>query len=114
MRQAMLTQIYEITAPEEARSICAIGIDHIGILIGNGEFPRELPLETAATIAADIRPPSKLSALFLTADLSLIEILARKLQPVIVHLGASAELLSPQHAASITRNLPGVPLIRTI
>ena len=47
----MLTQIYEITTPEEARSICAIGIDHLGILIGNGEFPRELPLETAAIIA---------------------------------------------------------------
>ena len=53
MRQ-MLTQIYEITTPEEARSICAIGIDHIGILIGNGEFPRELPLEMAATIAAAV------------------------------------------------------------
>ncbi len=114
MRQAMLTQIYEITTPEEARSICAIGIDHIGILIGNGEFPRELPLETAATIAADIRPPSKLSALFLTADISLIEIWARKLQPVIVHLGAAPELLSPEDAASIKRNLPGMFLMRSI
>ena len=82
----MLTQIYEIASQEEARSICEIGIDHIGVLVGNGEFPRELSLETAATIAGAVRPPSKLSALFLTADISLIEQWARKLQPVVLHL----------------------------
>jgi phosphoribosylanthranilate isomerase len=92
----MLTQIFEITSPEEARSICEIGIDHIGVLVGNGEFPRELSLETAATIAGAVRPPSKLSALFLTADISLIEQWARKLQPVILHLGAAPELLGPE------------------
>ena len=66
----MLTQIYEVATPEEARSISAIGIDHIGILVGNGEFPRELPVEAAAEVAAAILSPSKPSALFLTADLS--------------------------------------------
>lgn len=35
----MLTQIYEISTPEEARAISAIGVDHIGVLVGNGEFP---------------------------------------------------------------------------
>jgi phosphoribosylanthranilate isomerase len=40
----MLTQIYEISSPEEARSISEIGVDHIGVLVGNGEFVRELPL----------------------------------------------------------------------
>jgi phosphoribosylanthranilate isomerase len=110
----MLTQIYEIITPEEARSICAIGIDHIGILIGNGEFTRELPLETAATIAADIRPPSKLSALFLTADISLIKNWVQKLQPAIVHLGAAPELLSPDVAATLKGKLPGMLLMRSI
>ena len=110
----MLTQIYEITSQEEARSICEIGIDHIGVLVGNGEFPRELSLETAATIASAVRPPSKLSALFLTADISLIEQWARKLQPVILHLGAAPELLGPDEAATLTSNLPGVRLMRSI
>ena len=40
----MLTQIYEISTTEEAQAISAIGIDHVGILVGNGEFPREQPL----------------------------------------------------------------------
>jgi phosphoribosylanthranilate isomerase len=113
MRQ-MLTQIYEITTPEEARSICAIGIDHIGILIGNGEFPRELSLEAAVDIAAAVVPPSKLSALFLTADVSLIEEWARNLQPAIVHLGTAPKLLGPGDAARIKRKLPGMLLMRSI
>jgi hypothetical protein len=44
----VLTQIYEVSTPEEARLISKIGVDHIGILIGNGEFPRELSIEVAA------------------------------------------------------------------
>ena len=101
----MLTQIYEISTPEETQAICAIGVDHIGILVGKGEFPRELSLETAATIAGMVRPPSKLSALFLTTDISLIENWARKLQPAVVHLGAAPELLGPDVAAN-TQDCP--------
>jgi phosphoribosylanthranilate isomerase len=110
----MLTQIYEVSTPEEARSISRIGVDHIGVLVGNGEFPRELPVEAAANVAARIVPPSKFSALFLTADLSLIEKWARELQPAIVHLGAAPELLSPDGATALKANLPGILLMRSI
>jgi phosphoribosylanthranilate isomerase len=48
----MLTQIYVLSTPEEARSISEIGVDHIGILVGKGEFPRELPVEMAARVRA--------------------------------------------------------------
>ena len=54
----MLTQIYEVSTPEEARSISQIGVDHIGVLVGNSEFPRELPVEAAAKLAADIVTPN--------------------------------------------------------
>jgi phosphoribosylanthranilate isomerase len=110
----MLTQIYEVSTTEEARSLCRTGIDHIGVLIGRGEFPREQTLETSATIAGVIRPPSKLSALFLTADISLIEEWAKKLQPAILHLGAAPELLDPNDVANLKSKLPGVLLMRSI
>jgi len=110
----MLTQIYEVSTTEEARSLCRIGIDHIGILIGKGEFPREQSLETAVTIAGVIRTPSKVSALFLTDEISLIEEWARKLQPAIVHLGAAPELLGPGDAAALKNKLPGMLLMRSI
>jgi phosphoribosylanthranilate isomerase len=34
--KTMLTQIYEIATPAEAEAISAIGVDHIGVLVGDG------------------------------------------------------------------------------
>jgi phosphoribosylanthranilate isomerase len=110
----MLTQIYEISTTEEAQAISAIGVDHIGILVGNGEFPREQSLETAAIISGAVRPPSKISALFLISDISLIEEWKRRLRPAIVHLGAAPELLGPNDVTVLKRTLPGVLLMRSI
>jgi phosphoribosylanthranilate isomerase len=110
----MLTQIYEVSIPEDARAISQIGVDHIGVLVGNGEFPRELSMSQAVKVAAAVVPPSKPSALFLTADISLIEQWARELQPAILHLGAAPELLSPDDAATLKGKLPGMLLMRSI
>lgn len=110
----MLTQIYEVSTPEEARLISAIGVDHIGILVGRGEFPRELPVGAAAAVAAAIVPPAKVSALFLTADLILIETWARVLRPAILHLGAAPELLSPSGVAALKERLPGAVIMRSV
>jgi phosphoribosylanthranilate isomerase len=82
----MLTQIYEISSPDEARGVSEIGIDHVGVLVGDGEFPREQPLPRAAEIAAAIVAPARFSALFLTARVALIIEWARALRPAIIHL----------------------------
>jgi phosphoribosylanthranilate isomerase len=110
----MLTQIYEISTPEEARSVSLIGVDHVGVLVGHGQFPREQPLEAAARIAAAIVPPAKFSALFLTADVALIEAWARVLRPSILHLGASPDLLSVPQVAALKGKLPDCSIMRSI
>jgi phosphoribosylanthranilate isomerase len=110
----VITQIYEISTPQEARSISTIGVDHIGILVGDGQFPRELSVEGAGNVAAGILPGSKFSALFLTANLTLIEVWARQLRLDIVHLGAAPELLSPKQTAMIKCNLPGMLIMRSV
>ena len=110
----MLTQIYEVSAAEEAGAIVAIGVDHIGVLVGDGEFPREQSVAAAARVAAAIRPPARFSALFLGAALSRIERWARELRPDIVHLGAAPELLSPRDAACLKQALPGTGIMRSI
>jgi phosphoribosylanthranilate isomerase len=110
----MLTQIYEISNREEARSISEIGIDHIGVLVGKGEFPRELTLAAVAPLAGAIRSPAKLSALFLTADLALIETWARVLRAPILHLGAAPELLAPAAVAALKEKLPGSLIMRSV
>ena len=110
----MLTQIYEVATPDEARAISEIGVDHIGILVGIGEFPRELPLKAAAQVAASVAPPSKVSALFLSADVSLIEKWAGELRPAIVHLGAAPELLSPDDVAALAPRLADALIMRSV
>lgn len=110
----MLTQIYEVSTAAEARAISEAGVAHVGILVGNGEFPRELPLADAAKVAASVAPPAKVSALFLTADVSLIEDWAARLHPAIVHLGAAPELLSPEQTASLKQKLRRRLLMRSI
>jgi phosphoribosylanthranilate isomerase len=110
----MLTQIYEVSTPEEARAIAAIGVAHIGILVGNGEFPRELPLAQASEVATAVPPPAGVSMLFLTADTALIEDWAARLDSSIVHIGASPELLSPEETIRLKRRLPGRLLMRSI
>jgi len=110
----VLTQIYEVSTPEEARLISEVGVDHIGILVGNGEFPRELSVESAAAVAAAVLSPSKVSALFLTADLTFVEEYARELRPALIHLGAAPELLAPGDAASLKSKLPNTFLMRSV
>jgi phosphoribosylanthranilate isomerase len=110
----MLTQIYEIATPEEARAISAIGVDHLGVLVGNGEFPREQSPAAAARIATAIAPPAKFLALFLTADIAQIEIAVRELSPSIVHLGASHDLLPPSRVALLRQRLPHSVIMRSV
>ncbi|MGY3564145.1 phosphoribosylanthranilate isomerase [Bradyrhizobium sp. USDA 4463] len=110
----MLTQIYEVATPAEAEAISSIGVDHVGVLVGDGSFARELPVHKAAAVMKAIRAPSVLSALFLSADVDLIERMARELNPQIVHLGASNDLLTPDHVVALRKTLPKLKFIRSI
>jgi phosphoribosylanthranilate isomerase len=110
----MLTQIYEVSDPVEASAISSIGVDHVGVLVGDGQFPREQALGAAGRIAAAILPPAKFSALFLTYDVHLIEAWARKLRPSIIHLGAAPELLAPSQVLKLKQTLTGPLIMRSV
>jgi phosphoribosylanthranilate isomerase len=68
----MIVQIYEVTTPVEARTLGEIGVDHIGVLVGDASFPREQTIEKAREIFAAIPAGSKASALSLSHDVDLI------------------------------------------
>jgi phosphoribosylanthranilate isomerase len=110
----MLTQIYEVTSAREAAAICALGVDHVGVLVGDGSFPREQPLSSAVTIAAAVRRPAKLCALFLSSDISFIVRSVRELAPAIVHLGAAPELVTPEHVLDLKREVPRILVMRSV
>ena len=64
----MIVQIYEVTTCAEARALGMMGVDHVGVLVGEGSFPREQTIEKAREIFAAIPAGSKASALSLTHD----------------------------------------------
>jgi phosphoribosylanthranilate isomerase len=111
----MLVQIYEISSPEEAGALSNLGVDHIGVLVGDGSFPREQSIARAREIFAAIsQTPSRTSALSLSNDLDLIRKIGAELGPDILHLGASIDLLTPEDVIFLKEDFPGLKIMRSI
>ena len=110
----MIVQIYEVTSAEEARALSTFAVDHIGVLVGDGAFPREQSIEQAGKIFAAISAPSKGSALSLSADLNWISKIVSELNPAILHLGAHTDILLPTDVAVLKRRFPFLPIMRSI
>jgi len=110
----MLVQIYETSSPQEARALAGLGVDHIGILVGDGSFPREQSVDQARSIFAAIPPLCKGLALLLSADVRLIEHVIFELEPDIVHLGASTDLLKSSTVRDLKKRRPDLTVMRSI
>ncbi|MFY9836491.1 MAG: phosphoribosylanthranilate isomerase [Xanthobacteraceae bacterium] len=110
----MLVQIYEISSPEEARALGDLGVDHIGVLVGDGSFPRELFIDRARLIFSAIPPTSKSSALVLSSDVRLIEYVISEVKPSILHLGASTDLLTPSTVQDLKKQYSTLTVMRSI
>jgi phosphoribosylanthranilate isomerase len=110
----MIVQIYEVTTPAEARALGAMGVDHIGVLVGDGSFPREQTIENAREIFAAIPSESKALLLSLSDDLDLIARITDELRPAILHLGAAPEHLSPAEVRTLKTEFPRTSLMRSI
>jgi phosphoribosylanthranilate isomerase len=111
---AMLVQIYEVSSPEEARTLAELGVDHIGVLVGDGSFPREQSVDQARHILSCIPSSSRSLALLLSADVRFIAHVISELKPAIVHLGASIELLTLSAVQKLKKQFGSVALMRSI
>ena len=110
----VIVQIYEVTTPAEARALGAMGVDHIGVLVGDGSFPREQTIEKAREIFAAIPSGSKASALSLSNEVDLIVRLTAALVPDIFHLGAAPQHLLPAQLLTLKAEFPQISLMRSI
>src|SRR5262245_8883813 len=110
----MIVQIYEITSPHEAAALGDLGVDHIGMLVGDGSFPRERSIDDARLIFSAIPSSSKGLALLLTSDVRLIRRVISELKPAIVHLGASTDLLTPSTVRDLKKQCGPITVMRSI
>ena len=110
----MLAQIYEVLSPEEAAALIAAGVDHVGVLVGPGVFPREIAVGRAREVFAAVAAPARRVALSLAADVGEIARVVEEVRPDIIHVGAAAELVSAAQVQGLKARFPGVQVMRSI
>ena len=110
----MLVQIYEVQTPEEAAALARRGVDHVGVLVGDGVFPRELPVEQAKAIFAATPPGTKRVALSLSAELAEVARVARETQPDIIQIQAATEDFSVANIRALKAQFPEILIMRAI
>jgi phosphoribosylanthranilate isomerase len=110
----MLVQIYEVQSPEEAAALARLGVDHLGVLVGDGAFPRELPAARVRAIFAAVPSEKKRVALSLSARLGEVRRVIEQTRPDIIHIGAAMELFSTDDARVLRAEFPSVLIMRAI
>jgi len=110
----MIVQIYEVATQEEAVAVARAGVDHAGVLVGPGDFPRELSFDRARAIFAALPSGAKRLALSLSGELAELQRVARETMPDILHIGAALERISPHQTRVIKRAFPGISVMRSI
>ncbi len=111
---AMLVQIYEVTTPEEASALCRIGVDHIGVLVGKGKFPRERSYAATRQIFAAVPASATKLSLSLADHIEELGEVVEETRPDILHLGTRPEALTPSQLAELKAFFPNLKIMRTI
>jgi len=111
---ATLVQIYEVTSADEARALAAIGVDHIGVLVGNGKFPREQSYAATRKIFAAVPPPKQKISLSLAHQLEDLSEVVEETRPDILHLGTRPDALTAPQTAELKQRFPALNIMRTI
>ncbi len=110
----MIIQIYEINNPEEACAIADLGVDHIGVLVGKGKFPRELDFDRAGMIFKLLPEGIKGLALSLAPTLEELIEVTEKTEPAILHIGTMPDKIYPDDILKLKSYFPGLTIMRSI
>jgi phosphoribosylanthranilate isomerase len=110
----MLVQIFEVQTPEEAATLVRLGVDHIGVLVGDGAFPRELSITRTNTIFAAVPASHRRVALSLSADFEQVARVIGETKPDIVQLQAEVDDFPTDVTRALKARFPQTPIIRAI
>jgi phosphoribosylanthranilate isomerase len=110
----VLVQIYEVQTPEEALALVRLGVDHIGVLVGDGRFPRELPPAQAKAIFAAVPPGAKGVALTLSEDPEEVVRVVVETRPDIIQIQAAIDDFSVAMTRALKIRFPEIPVMRAI
>jgi len=110
----MLVQIYEVQTPEEAVALVRLGVDHIGVLVGDGMFPRELSITQTNEIFAAVPVGRKRVGLSLSANPEEVARVARETRADIIQVQAAIDDFSVAMTRALKTRFPQIPVMRAI
>jgi phosphoribosylanthranilate isomerase len=110
----MLVQIFEVQTPAEAAGLARLGVDHIGVLVGDGAFPREQSTAQTKAIFAAVPADKKRVALSLAANLDEVARVVAGTRPDIVQVQAEIDDFSVAMTTALKMRFPEVPIIRAV
>jgi len=110
----MIVQIYETQSLNEARKLVKVGVDHVGVLVGRGEYLREFNPEQAKEILQGVIGHAKKVVLSLSKNLKDIIKIVDETNPDILHLGTTSEFLSPEDVQSLKKQFLSLKVMRSI
>ena len=110
----MLVQIFEVQSAQEAVALSRLGVDHIGVLVGDGAFPRELPADQARAIFAAVPPRSKCVALSLSPEFAEVLRVGEEARPDIIQIQATPEDFPLAALRELKVLLPEIAIMRAV
>jgi phosphoribosylanthranilate isomerase len=110
----MLVQIFEVQTPEEAAALVQLGVDHIGVLVGDGAFPRELSVASTKAIFAVVPAGRKRVALSLSPNLEEVARVIEETRPDIVQVQAEIDNFPVEMTRTLKTGFPEVSIMRAI
>jgi phosphoribosylanthranilate isomerase len=109
-----IVQVYEVTSAAEAKALVELGVNHIGVLVGKGKFPREQSFASTCEIFAAVPAAAKRVALSLAESIADVAEVIEGTQPDILHIGTWPEALPPADVAKLRAMFPAIKIMRTI
>lgn len=114
----MLVQIYTAQSADEAVALAELGVDRVGVTVSEDGLPGEVDLLTGREVVAALHGRATSTALTVSTDPVEILVLARALQPDVLHLCGELEGLPPEDVAELRdelqRAVPGIALMQAI
>jgi len=107
-------QIFEVQTPEEAAALVRLGVDHIGVLVGDGAFPRELSVASTNAIFAVVPAGRKRVALSLSPNLKEVARVVEETRPDIVQVQAEIDDFPVEMTRALKTGFPEVSIMRAI
>lgn len=112
----MIVQIYEITSPEEALAMVALGVDHLGSVVSeSGDLrPGWIDTQTAADIVQATGTAAINVLIVISTDLEEIIRITDAVRPDILHLSMHPESFPVAQVRALRARLPGQRLMQAV